>query len=98
MSAALDSLSQFRERLGDDQVLDSLEQREFFAQDVYRRGVTPQLVLRPRSTADVQTLVQVARHTRTALHVRGGGMSYTDAFLPWKSEVVIVGESLIVIL
>lgn len=93
MSAALDSLSHFRERLGDDQVLDSLEQREFFAQDVYRRGVTPQLVLRPRSTADVQTLVQVARHTRTALHVRGGGMSYTDAFLPWKSESAVVDLS-----
>ena len=93
MSAALDSLSHFRARLGDDQVLDSLEQREFFAQDVYRRGVTPELVLRPRSTADVQTIVQVARQTRTALHVRGGGMSYTDAFLPWKSESAVVDLS-----
>jgi FAD/FMN-containing dehydrogenase len=93
MTSSSDRASVFRESLGADQVLDSLEQREFFAQDVYRRGVTPQLVLRPGSTADVQTIVRLARQTRTALHVRGGGMSYTDAYLPLRAESAVLDLS-----
>jgi FAD/FMN-containing dehydrogenase len=90
MSASVDVLGVFREQLSPDQVTDALAQREFFAQDVYRCGATPLAVIHPRSTADVQTVVQLARVHRIALHVRGGGMSYTDAFLPRQSWSIVM--------
>ena len=90
MTAAADFLDGFRDALGADRVVTGDEERELFSQDVYRAGELPLAILKPRSTADVVALVRHARRVGIALHVRGGGMSYTDACTPGSARSVSV--------
>ena len=82
MSTTADALDACRALLGGDRVIVTDRARTLAAQDVYRSGALPLAVLRPRSTTDVVAIVRTAREARIALHVRGGGMSYTDACTP----------------
>ena len=85
-----DPLAGFREALGAANVIEVVAERERLSQDVYRAGQVPLAVLRPGSAAEVQALVRHARAAQVALFVRGGGMSYTDAYLPDRERSAIV--------
>jgi D-lactate dehydrogenase (cytochrome) len=87
---AADPLEGFRDILGADHVVTAAAQRQLLSQDVYRAGTVPLAVLRPDSTAAVAGLVRHARAEDIALFVRGGGMSYTDAYLPDRERAAIV--------
>ena len=67
--------------------------REAAATDVYRAGRTPAAVVYPTSTDEVVEVVRTAQACGAALHVRGGGMSYTDAFLPLADDALLVDMS-----
>ncbi len=60
----------------------SAETLELMSQDVYRAGAEPMAVARPKTTQEVAALVKVANAHQLPLYVRGGGMSYTDAYYP----------------
>lgn len=90
MTAAADTLDGFREALGADHVVTDEAERNLFSQDVYRAGALPLAILKPQSTADVVAVVRHARRVGIALHVRGGGMSYTDACTPASTRSVSV--------
>lgn len=62
-------------------VLDDAE-RAFYSQDIFDRGCDPRAVVRPANTEAVVAIVKLAREQGLPLFVRGGGMSYTRAFLP----------------
>jgi D-lactate dehydrogenase (cytochrome) len=64
--------------------------RALFAQDVYRAGVLPLAIVTPGSVEQLQATVRTLTQAGVALHPRGGGMSYTDAFLPASDRAVIV--------
>ncbi len=83
----IDSLTK---AVGPEYVSESHEARELASQDVYRGGVRPLAVVRPGSTEEVQAVVRACAHERTAVFVRGGGMSYTDAFIPDRGRSVIL--------
>lgn len=93
MSSAPDPLAGFRDALGAERVVTTDADRILHSQDVYRAGALPLAVLRPRSTAEVVDIVHHARRHRIALHARGGGMSYTDAYLPLTTHSVVVDLS-----
>ena len=76
--------------VGPENVSESQEATELASQDVYRGGVRPLAVVRPGSTAEVQAVMRACADAGTAVFVRGGGMSYTDAFLPERTRSIIL--------
>lgn len=92
-SAAAEVLDRIA-RDGDPQtLLRDPQELAFFAQDVYAEGVPLAAVLRP---ADVESLAR-ALHTLTAAGIcvvaRGGGLSYTDAYLAATPASVLIDMS-----
>jgi FAD/FMN-containing dehydrogenase len=58
--------------------------------DVLRALATPLAVLRPDSVTALQEIVAIAAAAGLAMFPRGGGASYTDAFLPDTQRAIIV--------
>lgn len=65
----------------------------FYGADVYRSHAVPHAVLRPRSAEELRGVVAAAAAEKLAIHVRGGGASYTDAHLPTCAESVVIDTS-----
>ncbi len=64
--------------------------RCLYSQDVYRAGYLAAAVVSPDSTQQVAQLVRLAGEAGVDLFVRGGGMSYTDAYLPTSERSVVL--------
>jgi glycolate oxidase len=58
--------------------------------DVYRSRATPLAVARPASVSALQALVREACAAGVAIVARGGGASYTDAYLPTRARSVLI--------
>jgi FAD/FMN-containing dehydrogenase len=61
-----------------------------YATDVYRSREMPLAVVRPTSVEDLQAAVRAAGETGTAVYTRGGGASYTDAYLPIVRQSIVI--------
>jgi FAD/FMN-containing dehydrogenase len=61
-----------------------------FATDVYRARVLPLAVVRPASVEELQTAVRTATTAGVAVYARGGGASYTDAYLPTRRNSILI--------
>jgi FAD/FMN-containing dehydrogenase len=76
--------------LGDAHVLTDATSRRFHAQDVHGCGVLPLAVVRPGSVEELAAAVQLVTAAGAAIVARGGGMSYTDGYLPIRENTVTV--------
>ena len=85
--------AELRECVGPDSVLDDAESLEFYSQDVYRSGQSAVAVVRPANRDEVSQVVARASRLGLAVHVRGGGMSYTDAYLPESDRAIVLDVS-----
>jgi len=65
-------------------------ERHFLASDVYRNHATPRGVFRPKTIDALREIVVGASTAGLAIHVRGGGVSYTDAHLPKSDDSVVI--------
>lgn len=74
--------------LGGEHVLTDVTSRRFYAQDVHGNGVPPLAVVRPGSVDELAVAVQLAAAAGCSLVARGGGMSYTDGYLPIHGNTV----------
>jgi FAD/FMN-containing dehydrogenase len=63
---------------------------EAYATDVYRRLEIPLAVIRPATVESLQAVVRIAAGARLCLFPRGGGASYTDAYLPNTPNSLII--------
>jgi len=61
-----------------------------YATDVYHSREMPLAVVRPASVEDLQAAVRIAGETGTAVYTRGGGASYTDAYLPAVQRSILI--------
>ncbi len=61
-----------------------------YATDVYRARCMPRAVVRPGTVADLQAVVRAATGAGLAVVARGGGASYTDGYLPTRSDSVLI--------
>jgi FAD/FMN-containing dehydrogenase len=61
-----------------------------YATDVYRSREMPLAVVLPTSVEELQTAVREAAATRTAIFTRGGGASYSDAYLPSVRHSILI--------
>ena len=83
-------LGRLREIAGDGAVLSDLATRTLLSQDVYRSGTLPLAAVRPTTVTALRQAVAVAAASGIAVFPRGGGMSYTDAFLPTTARAIVV--------
>ena len=67
--------------LGAAAVSDDPATTAFMSNDVYRGGGTPALIVRPTNLESLQAAVRICAAARIAMVPRGGGASYTDAYL-----------------
>lgn len=75
---------------GAEHVRTAPEDLSFFSSDLYQSGGVPNLVVAPGSTKEVCELVELARAANCAVHIRGGGMSYSNAFLPQQDGAIVL--------
>ncbi|MFZ4690353.1 MAG: FAD-binding oxidoreductase [Polymorphobacter sp.] len=74
----------------DAEVLTGADDCAFYAQDVAAAGVTPLAVFRPRSIAALSGGIRLATRAGLAVFPRGGGMSYTSAYLPDRARSLVI--------
>ena len=77
------------DRLGADCVETAPEEITFLSQDYYERGMDVVAILRPTDIIQLQACVKEAATLGLAIYPRGGGWSYTAAYLADRPGVVI---------
>lgn len=71
-------------------VVTDLEEREFFAQDVFTRELPAGVVVAPGDTRELAAVVKAATEAGHAVVTRGGGMSYTSGYVPQEAGSVMI--------
>ena len=64
--------------------------RSFFASDLYEIGKLPDIIVAPYTSQDVSDVIKLAREAKRPVYIRGGGMSYSNAFLPAKDASIMI--------
>jgi FAD/FMN-containing dehydrogenase len=79
-----------RKIIGSDNVIEDMEEREYFSQDYYKKADPVAAVIRPTTVESLALAVKHLSDVGIAMFPRGGGYSYTDAYLPTKSPGVCI--------
>ena len=83
-------LEAFARALGADGVVTDHETLRLYSEDVYTEGSLVRAVLRPDSIDALAAALKVAADEDMTVIARGGGMSYTDAYLARTDNTVLV--------
>ena len=83
-------LALLREAVGEANLKTDKDTRALYSQDVYRAGALASVVVSPTDRQQVSAVLRAASAEGISVYVRGGGMSYTDAFSPKKSPAVLL--------
>lgn len=86
-------IDRLRAICGAEGILREPDDLRFFSQDLFFSGSIPLAIVCPSSTEQVVELVHLAREDGLALHPRGGGMSYTEAFQPQHESSLLIDMS-----
>ena len=89
-NAASPLLDTLRRIVGNDHVLTGDEDRRYFSSDVYREAVPAEVIVQPATKEELAEAVGAATSAGLAVIARGGGLSYTDGYLPTRSQSMIV--------
>jgi FAD/FMN-containing dehydrogenase len=84
------AIAALRQRLGSEHVLTDDTSRVLYSPDVFRSRHTPAAVIQPGSKSELADGVGIATRSGLSIVPRGGGLSYTDGYLPDRTESVIV--------
>lgn len=88
-------LTAFEAAVGQQNVLTDDASLTYFSQDYYRSGVAPIAVIRPPTVEALAQATGLATSHGVAVFPRGGGFSYTDAYLPNRPDSIIVDTQLL---
>ncbi len=83
-------LAELTRVLGSQHVVTDPAELDFFSTDVYRSGARPLALIRPGTTDELSRALQAVAPSGLAIVPRGGGMSYTDGYLPTKPNSIMV--------
>ena len=83
-------IRQITEVVGSDRILTGEDDRAFYSQDIFAQGEIAAAVVRSRTTKDLSAAVQAATKAGYAVFPRGGGMSYTDGYIPTVAKSISV--------
>lgn len=79
---------------GEDHVLIDEEDRLFYSMDVYNQAKEPAVaVVRPATQDALIGFVKVCHRHKAPMIARGGGLSYTDGYLPVEPNSVVFDTS-----
>jgi FAD/FMN-containing dehydrogenase len=90
MTSLATALKHIEQSQGSDRVVTDEDERSFYSSDVYASAAPCAAVLRPQSIAELRSALRWLASTKAPLVVRGGGLSYTDAFLPTSADSVCI--------
>lgn len=95
ISASADEqlIGRLAECVGAENIQTESNARILASQDVYRSGEQPLAVVQPATTAEVSQVVALAAAAGVAVYPRGGGLSYTDAYLPNHTRSIVLDTS-----
>ncbi len=85
-----EAITELRRVLGATQVITEANELAFYSQDVYRGGELPAAIIRPGSTQELSVALKAIAPAGLAVVPRGGGMSYTDGYLPSRRDSIMV--------
>ena len=77
-----EALASMRQTIGAGAVITDADTCAYHSQDVFATGPTVAAVIRPTTVADLANAVKILTTAGIAIFPRGGGYSYTDAYLP----------------
>ncbi len=83
-------LAEIAAEIGEAHVLVDEQARRFHSSDIYAVGELPLAVVRPADTDGVAAIARFAARHGLSLVPRGGGVSYTDGYLPTESASLLV--------
>jgi len=83
-------LEALKQAVGDAFVLCDEQDRAFYANDVYRAGVAPVAIVRPGTREETSAVVRLATEAGHSVTVRGGGLSYVDAYFPDRERTIVL--------
>jgi len=87
------ALAELAALLPEAALITDLAERAFYSSDVYREVEPALAVIRPATVDELAQAVAVITRHGLAVFPRGGGMSYTDAYLPIGAEAVVLDLS-----
>jgi len=87
LAAVLQSLT---DCVGHENIELELEEREYYSQDYYRKGLTALAVVKPMTIEQLSQAVALATQAGVAVFPRGGGLSYSDGYLPTRTQSIIM--------
>ena len=90
LAESADLVAQLVDLLGSERVILDEEERAFYSQDVYEKRDPVLAVIRPSTVEALQSAVKAINRAGNAIVTRGGGMSYTNAYLPQEANSVCV--------
>jgi glycolate oxidase len=91
MPGAVDAaIGELERVLGKSYVITDRAELEFHSQDVYRAGELPAAIIRPGSTEELSRALKAIAPAGLPIVPRGGGMSYTDGYLPRRANSIMV--------
>jgi glycolate oxidase len=73
-----------------EEIIMDKDERAFYSTDVYSRGKTPAIVIRPKNKDLLAKAVNAISEAGYAVIPRGGGMSYTGGYRPVREDTVTV--------
>lgn len=85
-----DLLERLKNIVGEDHILTSLEEREYFSMDAFWNGAVVAAVVQPGSTEEMAKTVKIATEAGYAVIPRGGGMSYTSGYVPERDKSITI--------
>ncbi len=90
MDSLGETITQLARELGPERVITDLVERQFFSSDVYAIAEPAAAIFRPHTTNELQQILRALARMGSPIVARGGGLSYTDAYLPTTPDTVIV--------
>lgn len=90
LAESADLVAQLVDLIGSERVILDEDERAFYSQDVYEKRDPVLAVIRPPSVEALQSAVKAINRAGNAIVTRGGGMSYTNAYLPQETNSVCV--------
>ena len=82
-------LPDFASIVSADHVVTDATELDYYSQDYFTSGPLTQAVIRPRNTKELAETVALATQNGLAVYPRGGGYSYTDAYIVTKPGITL---------
>lgn len=75
---------------GEANVLTDAVSKDFYASDLYEKGLEPDFIVVPDSPEEMAEIVKLAVRHKRPVYARGGGMSYSNTFLPSRKSAIMI--------